>query len=327
MVRVGVKLLHKRTRGERRQARQGILLRDAGVTVRTRVAYFVALSMLMPFIEHIQNEAELDTAVAEWVELCWEDGESLYTVGNALSGLHFYEPLTRRRIPTAWKLFANWRKMEWPARAPPLTRDIILSMAYYAVCHDDLFFSCLLCLGFFALLRTGELLNLRGSDLLVNDTQVVVSLKGTKTGKRNAADEMVTTSDRFTVEICLAVKDVLAAHSALSKKLWEFSPQAFRTHFDRYLKKFKITSYGFRPYSMRRGVLHGYFSRPDQWNLLCSKAAGTVTVWPEFTYRTVSPRFLTLLCLQLHGISCAHGIHVTLAPQGGSVESTLEFFS
>ena len=261
--------MQKRTRSERKRDRQGILLRDAGITIRARIAYFVARSMLLPFIENAQSASELDLAAAEWVEMCWEDGESLYTVGSALSGLHFFEPFTRKQIPTAWKLFAAWKKMEWPARAPPLTENIVLSMAYYAICHDDLFLSCLLALGFFTLLRTGELLNLRGSDLLANASQVVVSLKDTKTGKRNAANEMVTTSNPFTVEVCLAVKDVLSRRGALAKRLWEFSAQAFRTHFDVYLKKFKIGSLGFRPYSLRRGGLRGYSRLQVRWNLLC----------------------------------------------------------
>ena len=253
MASVGVKVFHRKTRQERKSSREGISLRDAAVTVKTRLAYFIALKLLMPYIEEVKNESELDAACAHWVETAWEDGESLYTVGNALSGLHFFEPYTERKIPSAWKLFATWRKLEWPARAPPITREIILSLAHYAISHDDLFFGCLLCLGFFALLRTGELLGLKGSDLLVNKKQVVVSLKSTKTGKRNAADEMVTTSDPFTILLCETVRDVLAARGALSQPLWSFSGQAFRSHFDAYLRRFKIQELGFRPYSMRRG--------------------------------------------------------------------------
>ena len=213
----------------------------------------MALSLLLPFIEDVQNEAELDSACAEWVELAWEDGESLYVVGNALSGLHFFEPLTRRRIPSAWKLFANCKKLEWAARAPPLTRDIVLSMAYYALCHDDIVFACLLSLGFFTLLRTGELLNLKGRDLLVNKRQLVVSLKDTKSGKRNASDEMVTTDDQFVLLLISTLYDLLVCHAALDKPLWGFSGQAFRSHFDSYLRRFKIQHLGFRPYSLRRG--------------------------------------------------------------------------
>ena len=201
----------------------------------------------MPYIEEAANESELDAACAQWVEDAWEDGKSLYTVGNALSGLHFFEPYTKRKIPTAWKLFAAWRKLEWPARAPPITKEIILSLAHYAISHTDIFFGCLLCLGFFALLRTGELLALKGTDLMVNSQQVVVSLKSTKTGKRNAADEMVTTSDSFTILICETVRDVLAARGALSQPLWSFSAQAFRSHFDVLLETIQDPRSGLSP--------------------------------------------------------------------------------
>ena len=78
--------------------------------------------------------------------------------------------------------FRKLEEVEWPARAPPLTREIDLSMAYYALRHDDIVFVSLLSLGFFTLLRTGGLLNLKGRDLLVNSNQLVVSLKDTKTG-------------------------------------------------------------------------------------------------------------------------------------------------
>ena len=253
MPRVVGKVIHKRTRSERKAARQGLDLRNAGVTDKTRAAYFVALCLLLPFIENVKNEAELDLACSEWVALCWEDGESLYTVGNALSGLHFFEPFTKRKIPSAWKLFANWKKMEWPARAPPLTSDIVLSLAHYALSHNDPFFCCLLTLGFFTLLRTGELLQLKGQDLLVNSKRLVVSLKDTKTGKRNAADEMVTTDHASTVMVAQTIREILASHNLLHCKLWAFSGQAFRNRFDSYIRRFHLQSFAFRPYSLRRG--------------------------------------------------------------------------
>lgn len=253
MPRVGVKVFHKRTRRERREARKGLSLLDAGVSDKTHCAYFAALTLLLPYIEDIQNEAELDAACAQWVEMAWEDGESLYTVGNALSGLHFYEPLTKRKIPSAWKHFATWKKLEWPARAPPLTLDLVMAMSYYAVCHHDLIFACLLALGFFTLLRTGELLHLTGRDLLVNSKQLVISLKDTKSGKRNAAGEMVTSSHFFPILLVSTLVDVLTAQGALDKRLWGYTGQAFREHFDSYLRRFRITQLGFRPYSLRRG--------------------------------------------------------------------------
>lgn len=65
MPKVGVREIQKRTRAERRAARESLNLRDAGITMRTRAAYVVALGLLMPFIESVANEAELDIACAD----------------------------------------------------------------------------------------------------------------------------------------------------------------------------------------------------------------------------------------------------------------------
>ena len=111
MGRFQPRLIHKSTRKERRQARKGLDLAEAGVTEKTRQGYQAGLRKLLPYLSDVANPADLDTAVAEWVQLVWEDGESLYVVSNALCGLHFYEPLTKRCIPTAWRLFATWRKL------------------------------------------------------------------------------------------------------------------------------------------------------------------------------------------------------------------------
>lgn len=253
MGRFQPRLIHKSTRKERRQARKGLDLAEAGVTEKTRQGYQAGLRKLLPYLSDVANPADLDTAVAEWVQLVWEDGESLYVVSNALCGLHFYEPLTKRCIPTAWRLFATWRKLEWPARAPPLTCGIVYSLAHYAISHHDIFFAALLCLGFFGLLRTGELLALRGTDVLLNDTQLILSLQGTKSGKRNSADETISIEDTFTIMIVQAAVDVLTDNRALEHKFWEYSSQSFRNHFDVYLRRFQLDALHFRPYSLRRG--------------------------------------------------------------------------
>ena len=247
------RLIHKSTRKERKQARKGLDLAEASVTEKTRAGYQAGLRKLLPFLSDVESPSDLDTAVAEWVQLVWEDGESLYVVSNALCGLHFYEPLTKRCIPSAWRLFATWRKLEWPARAPPLTCGIVYSLSHYALCHQDLFFAALLCVGFFGLLRTGEMLALRGSDVLINDTQLILSLKGTKSGKRNSADETICIEDVFTHMVVQAAVDVLQSRHALQHKFWEYSGQAFRNHFDVYLRRFQLDTLHFRPYSLRRG--------------------------------------------------------------------------
>jgi len=111
-----------------------VVLRDAGVTPKTQQRYFVALNKLLPILVGVTSSLTMDEAIADWMQERWEDGESLHIVSDALCGLHhYYEPWTKRQIPQSWRLFATWRKLEGPDRAPPLTRDIIYSWCNYPV--------------------------------------------------------------------------------------------------------------------------------------------------------------------------------------------------
>lgn len=102
------------TRDERCKRRAHINLEDASLTSKTRVRYFCSLRKLVPLLETVTAEHDLDEVLCQWVEKCWKVGEPLLTVGDALSALHFYQPWTRRRIPHAWKLFRTWRRIEVP---------------------------------------------------------------------------------------------------------------------------------------------------------------------------------------------------------------------
>ena len=57
--------------------------------------------------------------------------------------------------------------------------------------HNDLIFGTLVLLGFFALLRTGELFLVKPCNVLMSEQRVIISLEQTKTGKRGAATEIV----------------------------------------------------------------------------------------------------------------------------------------
>ncbi len=247
------KIVSRRTRQERREQRKSIDLRNAGITTATQDRYLAGLAMLLPHLVGIQSLLHLDELTTQWIQSCWEKGESLHIVSDALCGLHFYEPWTKKGIPMSWRIFATWHKLETPARAPPLTQRLVYSMAHYAVGHRDLAFASLLLLGFFALLRTGELLNLRPQDLLIGSEQIIVSLFGTKSGKRENVAEMVSFFDDFTMEVLSTLLSDRKALRTLKTPIWSFSGQHFRNQFKRYLKKFDLLDHNFRPYSLRRG--------------------------------------------------------------------------
>eukprot|EP00435_Cladocopium_sp_Y103_P048071 s1486_g14.t1 len=241
------------TQQQRRQARQNVVLEDVGLTAATLDRYYVAVSRLQPVLEEVNNEYELDEFIAEWVQSEFEDGTPLHLVGDALSGLHHFEPFTKRRLPKAWRLYGIWRKYEVPCRAPPLTQDICLGMAGWAIQHDELTMGALLILAFHCLLRTGEILQLRPCDFVLDHINGVVSLPSSKSGVRNNVRESVTIRDPIVLEVVQAMITLRHQLGFPRTPCWDRSGSAFRNLFRRILEELDLTNLGFRPYSLRRG--------------------------------------------------------------------------
>ena len=247
------KLLTKTTRAERAKQRKGIVLADAAISARTQERYFLAVRCLLPIVQMTANLSTLDQDVCDWIEAQWSTGTTLSFVSDALCGIHHFEPFTKRQLPNSWKLFKTWRKVESPNRAPPLTPYILYGIANYAIDHSDLVFAGLLLLGFFAMLRTGELLTVKTSDLILHDSRGLLSLPITKTGQRHGASEMVTFEDPLTID-CLREVVALRQSQKLTKvPIWLYSAQSFRNRFAFHMKKFDLLQHCFRCYSLRRG--------------------------------------------------------------------------
>ena len=69
-------------------ARTFIVLRDAGIAEKTQGRYYVALLLLLKFLTHPETTLQLDAQIWDWIQECWEQGESLHIVSDALCGLH-----------------------------------------------------------------------------------------------------------------------------------------------------------------------------------------------------------------------------------------------
>ena len=265
------RFLERTTQRERRRQRLHIVLHDASISERTQERYYNAVRELLPVLESVGNSFELDDAVADWVEQKWRDGYSLYHINDALCGLHHFEPFTKRLIPSAWRLFRTWRKLESPNRAPPLTKFIIYSVANYAIMHNDSVFGSLILLGFFALLRTGEILNLKPCNCLLSKERGLLTLEFTKTGKRDAATESVVFEDEFTL---LALHEclILRKGQGLSAvPIWTTSAANFRNKFAFYMRRFNLEQHAFRPYSLRRGGATAIFQETGSMELALLK--------------------------------------------------------
>lgn len=250
----------KASRAERIHSRRNIDLEDASLSDKTRVRYYGALRKLLPTVERCSDQSALDNDVSNWVLSMWKQGEPLLTIGDALCALHFFQPTTRRMLPHSWMLFKVWRKLEVPCRAPPLTWALVASMTAFCVDHLNLEMAAIICLAFHCLLRTGEALSVSFDDLMLGDSSGICRLQNTKSGKRNAANEVISIQDPVVLEVLRALSQWRTANGVPNMAIWSRPPSRFRQEFKRLLQAFSLEEHGFRPYSLRRGGWRSYRS-------------------------------------------------------------------
>jgi integrase len=261
---VGYVLAGKVSRAERRRKRKSIVLEDAALSDKTQRRYYSALRKLTPWIERATHENQLDSIVCSWIHHMWKDGEPLLTVGDALSAFHFYEPWSKRKLPHSWKLFSVWRRIEIPSRAPPLTLELVRSMASFELSLQHLEMATLLLLSFHCLLRTGEALKLRAVDFTLNSEFGICSLKETKSGRRNSANEAISITDPVVLDVVSTLCEVRKGLGQEMLPLWSASGSAFRTRFRNLCISFGLQRHSFRPYSLRRGGATHCFQTSSQ---------------------------------------------------------------
>ena len=246
-------------RVERQRARKGIILRDVGISARTQERYYEAVRQLLPHVERCKDMEAMDETISDWIEDSFRKGLSLNTIGNALSGLHYFMPSTKRRLPSSWKLFGTWRRFETPSRAPPITGDLIWAMAGKALSEGDFSLGSLLLLGFHCFLRTGELLAVRPCDLLLGHETGIVTLPTSKGQTRHHMVESVTIEDCNLLVVLSELLKLKQEQRLMKVPIWVSSGSAFREAFYRLCRFFKVEHLQFRCYSLRRGGATSYF--------------------------------------------------------------------
>ena len=87
---------------------------------------------------------------------------------------------------------------EIPARAPPMTENILRAMVGWSVLHDHHDFALTLPVGVLLAFATGELLAIQAWHVHMSSSiqPAVVSLGYTKAGKRQGAAESITLTER-----------------------------------------------------------------------------------------------------------------------------------
>jgi len=258
---VGRLIAGRFSKAERARQRSKIHLDDAALSLKMQQRYYCALRKLLPTIERCKCADDLDVKICNWIRHMWKSGEPLLYIGDGLCAMHFFMPWSKGKVPGAWKLFAVWRRLEVPSRAPPLTWDLVKSFSSYELSLGRHEMSSLLLLAFHCLLRTGELLQLYPEDILLGRSHGVLSLKGTKSGKRNAANESISITNELVVESLRSLLSHRQQCGGPSQPLWSSSHAAFRSRFKVLCERFDVQHHAFRPYSLRRGGATDLFQR------------------------------------------------------------------
>ena len=137
-----------------------------------------------------------------------------------------------------------------------------------AIHRGELIFGALVLTAFEGLLRTGEMLGLCGSDLLIRNGQGLVRLADTKTSGRKGVTEMVTLHHPWVLMVLQTLLGYLQEKNLKFAKIWRGSPPTFRQRFKEYCKFFKLQRCGFRPYSLRRGGATHLFQERLSYDLV-----------------------------------------------------------
>ena len=268
-------VLHVHNKAERKRQRADLgRLSSLVVTPRTETRYSKAVKEVFYFMKEEgiplpDSHDDLDRVLSQYIEHLWEGGEGRSEASNAVAGLQHFLPNLRKNLPSSWRLLGAWQRSELPCRAPPLTWETLCSICGVFVSQGHTGAAIALCVAFDGMLRTGEMLDVKASDVVISADSLtaVVSLGLTKGGKRRGVEETVVLDDPLVVSLLT----VLLMSRKGGQKLIPLSQAKFRHLFAEALKKLDLEEIGFKPYSIRRGGATWYLNATGSMSKVCVK--------------------------------------------------------
>ena len=240
MGKKGTKIVEARTKEERKKVRKTLgALKSLTVQPKTKIRYQESLDRFFNFLsgESLPKKKDaLDDLVGDFLEYLWSEGEGRSSGSNVLAALQDFDPKLRGHLPSSWRLMKTWTTQEVPNRAPPLPESVVHAMAGRAFFNERFNF--------------GELLSLQAWNIHMSSATepAVISLGLTKSGKRQGAAESVTLSELKVLKLLWFWKNRVSPHTFLTAK-----PRVWRDLFAECISKLGLATWGFRPYSLRRG--------------------------------------------------------------------------
>ena len=261
-----------RNRNARKVRRQQLgKLKDLIVQPRTRVRYEHAMQRFFEFLRWNKIALpsrwdEADSVASSYVEELWEEGDSRSLAQDTISALQHFEPQLKRKMLRSWRLLKAWQKHEIPTRAPPFTLTTLSVLAGWLQtrCAE---LALAVCVGFHALLRSGELCQLRNRNIICSEDLVILQLGQTKMAVRNAGVESASFRHQK-ISIMLRAWKAVNSDEAL---LVNMSPSLFRQWFSRGLSETGLISLPYKPYSLRRGGATQVFLETQSYAAVCQR--------------------------------------------------------
>ena len=258
------KILEQAEASERVRQRRALgTLKELTVQPATRRRYDKATAQFYDFLKKEglslpTRRADLDPLVCEYLEHLWSTGVGRAQANDTVAGLQDLQPNLKNNLPGAWRLLRTWAANEIPNRAPPLPERVLHAMAGWAFFHGHNTFAVSLILGFYTMLRSGELMGLKSSHIMTSPAsrQVLVSLGLTKGGKRQGAAESVILGVEQGVRLVQHWKTLTSTTTPVAH-----SPAHWRGLFSECLVALGLEHFQFRPYSLRRGGATWWFTK------------------------------------------------------------------
>ena len=249
-----------RTRAQQRQ-KLGTL-KQLTVQPATRARYDKAIDAFLKFLTSNKlqlpyQRERIDSLAAEYLEHLWCTGAGRGLASDTLAALQDQDPRLRGLLQTSWRLLKTWHSHEIPSRAPPFPEFILQCLVGWSLFQEHFSFAVSLMVGFYGMLRTGELLTLKKEhfSLSVATGVAVISLGYTKGGKRMGAMESVTLTHVTAISYLKQWLQLALPGQSLCKTPVCMAKDVFR------LQQLKLHSFEFRPYSLRRGGATWYFTK------------------------------------------------------------------
>ena len=256
-------LENKDPRVPAQQRRQLGTLRQLTVQPATRLRYDKALASFLTFLSDNNltlpcQRDQVDGLAAEYLEHLWFTGAGRGLASDTLAALQDQDSRLKGLLPSSWRLLKTWHSHEIPSRAPPFPEYVLHCLVGWSLMRENFSFAVSLLVGFYCLLRTGELLSLekRHFSLSVQTGIAVVTLGYTKGGKRMGVAESVTLTNEVAISFLRQWLKLSHDHQKFAS-----SPSAWRATFSQGLKELNLDDFDFRPYSLRRGGATWYFSK------------------------------------------------------------------